>query len=370
MTMKNINTLFLTILTSAAFLASGCSSDTDKISSDGDDSPEVQSSTSNQIHQVVETILPSFENFSKELKVVGSVLPLRNVDVLPLESGQIKSVLVDVGDHVSRGQLLVVLNNPLLEREVEALMVEASAAYSKLSRIREAVVRSSTLIAASDLDEAEASSARASAALSAAKDRLTFLKVKAPFDAIVSARNVHEGALVENGLTAPGALPMLSLVSCKDIRIILPFPERDMRFISTGAEVELHFPDLDKTITTTVTRVAASVDRDSRTVDVLIDISSDNCSIRPGIYVEGSLMGGSSERILSLPTGVRFIVNGLPFGSAVIDGVVRVIPLTIHAENKKFLAFSADGVDENTEFIITGRNLVSEGVSVKTVLKN
>lgn len=368
--MKNPNNLFLIVLTIATFQATGCSSETEKLIFEDAVSPDKQASISTQLKQIVETVLPTFENFSKELKVVGSVLPLRYVDVLPLESGQIKSVLVDVGDHVSKGQLLVVLNNPLLVREVEALKVEASAAYSTLSRIREAVIRSSTLVAASDLDEAEASSARASAAFAAAKDRVTFLKVKAPFDAIVSARNIHVGALVENGLTSPGAMPMLSLASCKDIRIILPFPERDMRFISTGEEVELYFPDLDKTIMTNVSRVAASVDPDSRTVDVFIDISSDNCSIRPGIYVEGSLMGGSNETILSLPTEVRFIVNGLPFASAVIDGVVRIVPLTIHAENKKFIAFSADGVDENTEFIITGRNLVSEGVSVQTVLKN
>tara|TARA_B110000444_G_scaffold259167_1_gene302065 strand:+ start:1497 stop:2603 length:1107 start_codon:yes stop_codon:yes gene_type:complete len=368
--MIKTNNLFLLVLTAFAIVATGCLSETEKFISDDTTSQDTQTTATNSQLQVVETILPTFENFSKDLKVVGSVLPLHSVDVLPLESGQIKSVLVDIGDRVSKGQLLVVLSNPLLMREVEALKVEASAAHNSLTRLREAVIRSSTLIAAADLDKAEAASARASSALSAAEDRLTFLKVTAPFGGIVTARNVHEGALVENGLTAPGALPMLSLVSCKNIRIRLPFPERDMRFISKGDEVVLYFPDLDKTLTTKVTRVAAAVDIESRTVDVLIDIYSDNCSIRTGIYVEGSLMGGSNKDILSLPTGVRFIVNGLPFAAAVIDGVVRELPLTIHAENKKFIAFSADGADQNTEFIITGRNLVTEGVRVQTVLKN
>jgi membrane fusion protein (multidrug efflux system) len=291
------------------------------------------------------------------------------VDILPLESGQIRSVLVDIGDHVNKGQILVELDNPIITRDVEALMVEAEAAENTLFRMQRAVKSAPGLVAASELDEAEASSARASVALEAGLDRMRFLSVRAPFDGIVSARNVHPGALVENGLTAPGSTPMLSIVSCKDIRILLPYPERDMRFIFEGCDVELRFPDLDKSISTVVSRVAASIDAASRTMDVLVDIKSSDCSIRPGIYVEGSLIGGSRETILTLPAGVRFVKNGLPFASIVVNGVVTTIPLTILAEDKKHIGFSADGVDETTEFIITGRNLVSEGGTVTTKLQ-
>ena len=101
----------------------------------------------------------------------------------------------------------------------------------------------------------------------------------------------------------------------------------------------------------------------------MVDLDVNDCSIRPGIYVEGALMGGSKDSIMSLPAGVRFIENGLPFASAVIDGVVKKLPLTIHAEDKEHIAFSSDGTGFSTEFIITGRNLVNEGEAVKTSLR-
>ncbi|MBT6174104.1 MAG: efflux RND transporter periplasmic adaptor subunit [Flavobacteriales bacterium] len=333
-----------------------------------DDSPQSTYSTSST-KITVETVFPTMQMFQKELKVVGTVDPLQQVDLLPLESGSIKRVLVDIGDRVTKGDLLVILENPIITREVETLKVEAEAAKKQLDRLKKAANTASGLIPAAEIDAAEATSARASSALYAGMDRLSFLEVKASISGVITKRNVHPGAVVENGLTAPNQTPMLTIMSCADIRIKLPYPERDMRFIYSGAEIELHFPDLDKTINTNVTRVAASIDSDTRTVDVFVDMSSADCSIRPGIYVEGALIGGSQDSLLSLPSGVRFVENGLPFASAVINGVVKKTPLTVHAEDKHSIAFSAEGVNLSTEFIITGRNLVKEGEAVNTKLK-
>lgn len=318
---------------------------------------------------LVETVLPSMKNFQKELRVVGTVEPLQFVDVLPLESGQTSSVLVDIGDRVTKGDVLVILENPIIERNVEALKVEASAAEKHLARLHAASMAAAGLISASEIDNAEASAARATSALNNGLDRLRFLEVKAPISGVITHRNIHPGTVVENGLTSPNQSPMLTIVSCADIRVLLPYPERDMRFIYEDADIALTFPDIDLHLKTKVSRVSAAINPDSRTVDVFVDISSPDCSIRPGIYVEGTLMGGSRDSLMSLPSGVRFVENGLPFASAVIQGIVKKIPLTILAEDKNNIAFSADGITASTQFIITGRNLVTDGETVTTKVK-
>ena len=352
--------LFIALLTLATF--SSC----DDEKSEG--SPQSTYST-HSTKITVETVFPTMQMFQKELKVVGTVDPLQHVDLLPLESGSITKVLVDIGDRVTKGDLLVILNNPIITREVEALKVEAEAAKKQLDRLLKAVITASGLIPDSEIDVAEAISARASSALYSGMDRLSFLEVTAPISGVITKRYVHPGAVVENGLTAPNQTPMLTIMSCQDLRIKLPYPERDIRFIYSGAEIKLHFPDLDKTINTHVTRVSASIDSNTRTVDVFVDMSSSDCSIRPGIYVEGALIGGSQDSLLSLPASVRFVENGLPFASAVINGVVKKTPLTVHAEDKHNIAFSAPGVNLSTEVNITGRNLVKEGEAVNTKLK-
>ena len=333
------------------------------------DSQQPTATRQSQEHILVETVVSSMKNFQKELRVVGTVEPLQFVDVLPLESGQTSRVLVDIGDRVTKGDLLVVLDNPIIERNVEALKVEASAAEKHLARMKAASKAALGLISASELNNAEASAARATSALNTGLDRLRFLEVKAPISGVITQRNIHPGAVVENGLTSPNQTPMLTIVSCADIRVLLPYPERDMRFIYKDADIELNFPDMNLKLNTKVSRVSAAINPDSRTVDVFVDISSPDCSIRPGIYVEGTLMGGSRDSLMSLPAGVRFVENGLPFASAVIQGVVKKIPLTILAEDKNSIAFSAVGIDASTQFIITGRNLVTEGETVSTKMK-
>ena len=356
-----MNKIYLSLISICIGLSSCETKDTD-----------TQNATDNSHKQapiLVETVLPSMKNFQKELRVVGTVEPLQFVDVLPLESGQTASVLVDIGDRVVKGDVLVILENPMIERNVEALKVEASAAEKHLARLHEASKSAAGLISASERDNAEASAARATSALNTGLDRLRFLEVKAPISGVITQRNIHPGAVVENGLTSPNQTPMLTIVSCADIRVLLPYPERDMRFIYKDADIELNFPDMDLKLDTKVSRVSAAINPDARTVDVFVDISSPDCSIRPGIYVEGTLMGGSRDSLMSLPAGVRFVENGLPFASAVIQGVVKKIPLTILAEDKNSIAFSAVGIDASTQFIITGRNLVTEGETVSTKMK-
>ena len=358
-----MNKIYLTLI--SIFLLIGINSCETK-DSDNQYSPVTSKSAE---HILVETVLPSMKNFQKELRVVGTVEPLQYVDVLPLESGQTSRVLVDIGDRVTKGDLLVILENPIIVRNVVALEVEASAAEKHLARMSAASKAASGIISASDLDNAEASAARATSALNTGLDRLRFLEVKAPISGVITQRNIHPGTVVENGLTSPNQTPMLTIVSCADIRVLLPYPERDMRFIYKDADIELNFPDMDLKLETKVSRVSAAINPESRTVDVYVDISSPNCSIRPGIYVEGALMGGSRDSLMSLPAGVRFVENGLPFASAVINGVVKKIPLTILAEDKNSIAFSAEGVDASTQFIITGRNLVTDGETVTTKIK-
>ena len=222
----------------------------------------------------VETVQPVLANFTKQMTVVGMVEPMQQVDLLPLESGFVSEVLVDEGDEVSKGEVLLRLENPMLSRERTALQVEFDVAAEDLERLKQARAGAPGLISASDLANAQAAHARAASNVAATEDRIGFLEIKAPFDGVIASRHAHPGAVVENGLTSPGQTPLLSLVQCKSVRIRLPFPERDLPFIQKGDSVELHFPDLDVTEVAKITRIAAQVDASGHTVDVIVDWTS------------------------------------------------------------------------------------------------
>jgi RND family efflux transporter MFP subunit len=334
-----------------ALLTFGCS----------DPSAPAASSTSQVAIQVVEVVIPEPATFKKTLTVVGIVEPLQFVEVLPLESGFIAEFLVDEGDAVQKGDLLVRLENPILNREKKALEVEADVANKALERLRQAMKGSAGLIPAVDLEQAQASYARASAALAVANDRLEFLNVTAPFDGFISARYLHPGAVVKNGQLSANQKPLLSIVQCKSLRIRLPFPERDAAFLNRGDSVELYFPDAERMVNTQIAGVASDINAKEHTLDALVNYNQAACDLRPGMYVEGSVYGNSQVDVLSVPTSVRFERDGLSLAFIVKDGIVQEIPLKVIAEDKTRLAIQGAGIDANTQFVSAGRSLVSVG---------
>ena len=321
----------------------------------------VSTSAAQAAMQVVEVVTPVPANFEKTLTVVGIVEPLQSVEVMPLESGFIADFFVDEGDAVQKGDVLVRLENPILNREKQALEVEADVASKALQRLTQAMKGAVGLIPAADLEQAEATFARTSAALSVVNDRLGFLHVTAPFDGVIAARYLHPGAVVENGQLSADQIPLLSLVQCKSLRIRLPFPERDASFLNRGDSVTLYFPDLERTVSTRIGRLASEINNMEHTLDVLVDWKQTACDLRPGMYVEGSVFGNSQADVLSVPTAVRFERDGLSLAYIVVDGVVKEIALKVIAEDKTRLAIQGAGIDATTQFITAGRGLVSVG---------
>jgi len=349
--MRNFNFRNPVLLVSAGLLAFGCS----------DVPAPKQAPAAQAVMQVVEVVTPVPSNFEKTLTVVGIVEPLQSVDVLPLESGFISEFYVDEGDAVQKGDVLVRLENPILNRDKQALEVEADVASKSLQRLRQAMKGAAGLIPAADLEQAQASFARASAALAVTLDRLSFLNVIAPFDGVIAARYLHPGAVVENGQLSTDQMPLLSLVQCKSLRIRLPFPERDAAFLNRGDSVMLYFPDLERKVPTKIARVASEINDREHTLDALVDWNQTECDLRPGMYVEGSVYGKSELDVLSVPTSVRFERDGLSLAYIVKDGIVQEIPLKVVAEDKTRLAIQGAGIDVNTQFVSAGRSLVSVG---------
>lgn len=326
--------------------------------------PSSAAMSSSVVPVSVEVVFPVMREFSKEIRVIGSTESLQHVDILPMESGWVQEVLVSEGDYVEAGELLIRLENPLLQREAEALRIEAKVAEKAYNRLRKAAEGSEGLIPKVDLEKAESNQSRTAAELSAALDRISFLSIYAPFEGAVTQRNVHPGFVVENALTASGQKPLLRLVHTKTLRIRLPFPEREAKFVQAGDSVDLYMPDWDRHVSTVLSYVSAEVDEVSRTIDGLILWDQDAWSLRPGMYVEARIQGESSDPLVSLPHAARFERDGLPFVYSIEKGIVRRVPVRTLTEDKHHFAFTSPEVEIETPVIITGRNLVSLGDSV------
>ena len=113
-----------------------------------------------------------------------------------------------------------------------------------------------------------------------------YLRVTAPFDGVVTERNVHPGALV-GPTTDAGAAPMVRLVENARLRLVVSDPEAYTASVATGAQMPFSvaaYPG--QTFSGRVARMARAVDVASRTMAVELDVANSDGRLTPGTYAQ------------------------------------------------------------------------------------
>src|SRR5579875_2121257 len=285
-------------------LNSGCSSTS---ASDGS-STDTQSQTS--AIPTVETVKVVSQQLKLVVSLPGELQPYEAVAIYPKISGFIRWIGVDRGSRVKQGQLLAQLEAPEIVaqkteaqaklQEVENQRIEAEAklaadegTYSRLkvASATPGVVSDNELEVAQKVAEADRARAiglrnsveAAKATLHSAEVMESYLRITAPFDGIVTERNVHPGALV--GPSGGSQPPVLRVEQISRLRLVVAVPETYVAGVSIGAKVNFTVPAIpNRTFTATVARVPDSLDAKTRTMPVELDVVNSNWELHPGMF--------------------------------------------------------------------------------------
>lgn len=247
---------------------------------------------------------------SRELRLPGEFAPYLRVDLFARINSFVEKVEVDRGSVVKEGQLLVLLAAPeLVAQRVEAeskaqaaqsqrteFEARLAAAQSTFERLKAAAatpgaVAGNELILAGKAAEAAQAALRSSedsvkaakAAVESLRELEAYLKVRAPFDGVITERLVHPGALV--GQAGAGGTPMLRLEHNARLRLVVPVPEAAAAGIVRGARVRFTVPAYPgEVFAGVVARLAHSLDTKTRTMAVEADVNNADGRLAPGMY--------------------------------------------------------------------------------------
>jgi membrane fusion protein, multidrug efflux system len=243
----------------------------------------------------------------------GEFLPFESVAIYARVSGYVSRVMVDRGSNIRRGQTLASIEAPEIasqraeaearlagarsqEAEAQAKLAAAQNTYEglKLAAKTKGAVADNELLQAQkavDGQQAVATSVAshakaAAAAVDAIRQLESYLTITAPFDGVITERNVHPGALV-GPQSGGGAPAMLRLEQTRRLRLVVPLPEAEVGAIMRGANVEFTVPAYpSNTFRGTVARVARSMDTKTRTMAVELDVMNPDGRLAPGMYAE------------------------------------------------------------------------------------
>lgn len=271
---------------------------------------------------------------SKQVNVViplpGELQPFEAVAVYPKVTGFVKSIGVDRGSRVRQGTLLAQLEAPEIVSQkavaqaklqsVESQRIEAEAKLAgdqgtyqrlKAASATPGVISDNELEVAQKVAEADRarmvalhnSVEAAKATVHAAEVMESYLRITAPFDGIITERNVHPGALVGpaggGGSSQP---PMLRIEQISHLRLVVAVPEAYVAGVAQGAKVSFTVPAFpNRTFTGTVARIADSLDVKTRTMPVEMDVSNPSGDLHPGMFPSVSWPVRRSQPSLLVP---------------------------------------------------------------------
>jgi membrane fusion protein, multidrug efflux system len=258
-------------------------------------SPPVSSSTdlSSKTTEVNAGSIPSVEvvpvivkELEEMISIPGELFPFFKVDLLPKITGIVESVEVDRGTRVKKGELLIRLTAPELQAkrmEAEAQLRGANITYTRL----QSAAATPGIVAGNDLELAQHHQEALKARLQSLREMERYLRVVAPFDGVITERNIHPGAVVGPDGGPGQVLPLLRLEQITRLRLTVPVPEAFAGSIAQGATVQFTVPTFpQETFTGVVSRISQSVDRKTRSMPVEIDVKNPDHRLVGGMFPE------------------------------------------------------------------------------------
>ncbi len=321
-------------------------------------------------------------------KLPGSTEAFEAANISARISGYIAKRYVDIGDHVKTGQILAEISAPELDYQIaqaQANLAQNEASLTQTQANREIANvtwgRDSKLLDKGwvtkqqgdterlNLQAQEAAVAVAQANIRAGQAQLEVLlqhkayqRVVAPFDGVVTQRNIDNGSLVQ--ADTAGGIPMFNLMHSDVIRIQLYVPQDQAFGLESGVEAIVHVPEMPGTeFRGTVTRVASALAPGTRTLQTEIDVPNPDGVLTPGTYCEVELQIPRKTQSLIVPAeAVIFNRKGLSV-AIVENGIVHIRRLTVVRDRGTTLDVS-DGVKDGDQVILNPPVDIVEGQTV------
>lgn len=349
---------------------------------------------------LIATVAPA--QGGNQLVLPGNIEPVTEAPLLARSTGYIKNRFVDIGDRVKAGQLLAEIEAPELDQQVEqaeAALKQAQASYDQttanydqgkanmeLARITaqrygnlaargvvsrqdndqyQAAYQSQQAQLAS-LEKAIAASKSAVASSQANLGRLRemqgYKQVKAPFEGVITVRNIDTGALINAGTTL-----LYRIAQISTLRTYVNVPQADSDSVKAGQTAKLTVSNLPgRTFMGRVARTASSLDPATRTLLTEIQVPNTAGDLLPGMYADVDLNIPLLDPPMSIPADALVVrSDGTQVAIVRPDQTVHYQKIEIARDFGDHLQL-AGGLQAGDHVILHPNDSIREGVKVQT----
>ncbi|ADV82116.1 efflux RND transporter periplasmic adaptor subunit [Terriglobus saanensis] len=347
----------------------------------------VQTTTEIPVH----TVVIASGTADTKLDLPGTVQAFEQTPVFARTSGYVTKRFVDIGDHVKRGQLLAIIEDPTTQqslRQAQATVLQMKAqlmqqqANAKLSTANGArwqqlyqagvvsKVDAETRTAESGANDAAVEAARANIAAAEAnvrslEEQAGFSRVTAPFAGIVLSRNIDTGSLISSG-SLNSVTQMFTIGQASMVRIFANVPQSMAGAVSAAKSATIHVRELPgRTFPGTITRTSNSLDPATRTLLTEIDLPNPDGKILPGMYADVQFDTPLAMKPVLLPANALVVRSVGP--QAVVMDANHIVHYRAIVLGRDFGAYTevVSGLKPGDVVVISPGDAVVDGAKVE-----
>jgi RND family efflux transporter MFP subunit len=289
----------------------------------------------------VSVVSPKQTAPTQEIILPGNVQPFITSPIYARTNGYLRKWYVDIGARVKQGQLLAVIETPEVDQQLQQarsnlVTAQANLELASITKTRYLGLLKTNAVSQQDVDNAVGTYNANKAIVEAdqaAVDQFTalvsFEKIYAPFDGIVTARNTDIGDLINSGSSSAVKTDLFHIAQPGVLRVYVNVPEEYSQGITVGMTADLSLTEFPgRSFHGKLVRTADSINVTTRTLLIEIDVDNPTGTLLTGSYAEVHLKVPEHKSTLILPVNtLLFRSEGLRVG-AVKDGKVVLTAVT------------------------------------------
>ncbi len=289
----------------------------------------------------VSVVSPKQTAPAEEIILPGNVQPFITSPVYARTNGYLKKWYFDIGAHVKQGQLLAVIETPEVDQQLQQARSNLATAQANLelaviTKTRYQGLLKSNAVSQQDVDNAvgtyNANKAIVEADQAAVEQYaalVSFEKIYAPFDGVITARNTDIGDLINSGSNANVKTDLFHIAQPGTLRVYVNVPEEYSRGIKVGMTADLALAEFPgRTFQGKLVRTADAINMTTRTLLIETDVANPTSTLLTGSYAEVHLKVTTQPSTFIIPVNTLiFRSEGLRVG-IVKDGKVALTAVT------------------------------------------
>jgi multidrug efflux pump subunit AcrA (membrane-fusion protein) len=316
---------------------------------------------------------------TRSLSLPGDLVGLYESALHAKVTGYLKTIRVDKGDWVKKGELLAEIEVPELAQKLQRAKADLAVRRGTYERLQRVWQTDHRLVAREDVDIAQGQFEEAKADVEELEALVGYTHIVAPFDGVITARFVDPGALIQasghgGSSQAEGSVPgtgsnapIVTVADIDTMRVYVYVPEQETSLVKVGIPVTLRLKEFPgRTFTASVTRFATSLDLSTRPMLVEADIPNPAHELYPGMYADVVIELERHQNALRLPTTAVGGSGDASFVYVVREGRLVKVPVTTGFTDQGWVEIvSGLGGDESVVAAVTPA--LTDGEPVRAV---